>query len=82
MALPSASNTRWPIAVFNTIRAKTICRLRPHVTVVQLIARRFFENATAIARITTAPNIGCRMPGISEPLPRSEGRAPAARRRW
>ena len=48
----------------------------------QLIARRLFENATAIARMTTAPNSGCRIPIISGPLRRSSASARAARRQW
>ena len=48
MPAPSVSNTRWPTVVFSTMSANTICRLRPQATVVQLIARRLFEKATAM----------------------------------
>ena len=45
MPSPSVENTRWPIVVFSTISAKTICRPSPQATVVQLIARRLVEKA-------------------------------------
>ena len=42
-AAPSVSKTRWPIVVFSTISAKTICSVMPQPTVRQSMARRADE---------------------------------------
>src|SRR6266853_5954175 len=77
MYAPSVVNVRCPAAVLRTTTANATCSPRPHATVLQRIARRFVENATAIVRITTAPNKGCSTPNISAPRQQStaDGRA-------
>ncbi len=58
MPAPRVEKTRCPTAVLRTMSANNTCRLNPQATVRQLMARRLFEQATAMARITIAPNSG------------------------